>query len=82
MVEDAAAERYCVSFLQNLFYDSTISGGSWRGNSKILLHLHCIALQLNLLSELIRLDGAPQMTALVVKTRQNGWSLLDGAPLA
>ena len=25
MVEDAAAERYCVSFLQNLFYDSTIS---------------------------------------------------------
>ena len=41
-----------------------------------------LALQLNLLSELIRLDGAPQMTALVVKTRQNGWSLLDGAPLA
>ena len=42
----------------------------------------CIALDLNLLSELIRLDDAPQMTALVVKTRQNGWSLLDGAPLA
>ena len=77
MVEDASAERYCVSFLQNLFYDSTISGRSWRGNSKLLLHLHCnstccqnssdlmVHLKwLLLLSKLVRIDGVCLMVHL------------------
>ena len=57
MGEDAA-ERYCVSFLQNLFYESTISGRSWRGNSKILLNLHCTCCT---------------ATQLVVRTHQTWW---------
>ena len=77
MFEDAAAERYCVSFLQNQFYDSKISGRSWRGNSKILLHLHCnstccqnssdlmVHLKwLLLLSKLVRTDGVCLMVHL------------------